>query len=250
MYLFIEKTSLPVVFPLCHNHVTGARDTPLSKPGGRLDCHARAVIDCGENMAHRESTNDKERPGEDTGLEVLKPRKKVGLVVVLTGPGKGKTTSALGMALRAAGHGMRVAIIHFVKGDKYAGEQDAVKRLGPNVELYLTGKGFCGIQGNTLPDEEHRANAQAALELAAEKITSGLYDMVVLDEINNALKLKLADLPQVLRLIDVKPPDMHLILTGRDAHEEVIARAHTVSEVREIKHAYRQDIEPQMGVDY
>jgi cob(I)alamin adenosyltransferase len=183
-------------------------------------------------------------------LQVLEPKVKVGLVVVITGYGKGKTTSALGMALRAAGHGMRVCIIHFMKGDMYSGEIDGIKRLAPNVELHLTGKGFCGIMGNPYPFAEHRANAQDAIKLAREKMLSGGFDILILDEINNALHLKLLDLQQVLDLIDLKPPLTHLILTGRDAHPEVIARAHTVSEVREIKHAYRQGIEPQKGIDY
>lgn len=187
---------------------------------------------------------------EEGKLQYLEPKKRVGLVVVLTGNGKGKTTSALGMAVRAAGHGMKVCIIHFMKGDMYAGELDGIKKLGPDVELHLMGKGFCGIQGNPYPHEEHRANAQEAVQLAREKISSGKYGVVILDEINNALTLRLVDLPQVLDLIDMKPPLMHLILTGRDAHPDVVARAHTVTEMKEIKHAYRQDIESQKGIDY
>jgi cob(I)alamin adenosyltransferase len=183
-------------------------------------------------------------------LQMLEPKKKVGLIVVLTGKGKGKTTSALGMALRAAGHGMKVCIIHFMKGDMYAGELDGIKMLGPNVEVHLMGKGFCGIQGNPYPYKEHRANAQDAIKLARDKISSEAFDMVILDEVNNALHLKLVDLPQVMDLIDIKPPLMHLILTGRDAHPEIIERADTVSEVREIKHAFRKDIEPQKGIDF
>jgi cob(I)alamin adenosyltransferase len=183
-------------------------------------------------------------------LQMLEPKKKVGLIVVLTGKGKGKTTSALGMALRAAGHGMKVCIIHFMKGDMYAGELDGIKMLGPNVEVHLMGKGFCGIQGNPYPYKEHRANAQDAIKLARDKISSEAFDMVILDEVNNALHLKLVDLPQVMDLIDIKPPLMHLILTGRDAHPDIIERADTVSEVREIKHAFRKDIEPQKGIDF
>ncbi len=187
---------------------------------------------------------------EEGSLRKLEPKKKVGLVVVITGHGKGKTTSALGMALRAVGHGMKVCIIHFMKGDMYSGEIDGVKKLAPDIELHLTGKGFCGIYGNPYPYEEHRANAQEAIKLAKEKMLSGNYDILILDEINNSLNLKLVDLPQVLDLIENKPPLMHLILTGRDAHPEVIERAHTVSEIKEIKHAYRQKIEPQEGIDY
>lgn len=187
-----------------------------------------------------------------TPLELQKqePRERMGLVVVITGNGKGKTTSALGMVLRAVGHGMRVCLIQFMKGDMYSGEIDAIPRLAPLVEHHMTGKGFCGIRGNPYPFAEHRANAQDAIALAREKIVSGEFDMVVLDEINNALKLKLVDLPQVLELLDVRPHLLHLVLTGRDAHPDVMERAHTVSEVREVKHAYRQGIEPQPGVDY
>jgi cob(I)alamin adenosyltransferase len=187
---------------------------------------------------------------EEEKLTRLEPKKKVGLIVVITGHGKGKTTSALGMALRAVGHNMKVCVIHFMKGDMYSGEIDGVKRLAPNVELHLTGKGFCGIYGNPYPYEDHRANAQEAIKLAKEKLLSGNFDILILDEINNALKLNLVDLSQVLDLIENKPLLMHLILTGRDAHPEVIKRAHTVSEIKEIKHAYRQKIEPQKGIDY
>lgn len=180
----------------------------------------------------------------------LEPKQKQGLIVVITGNGKGKTTSALGMALRACGHGMKVCIIQFMKGDLYAGEWDGVKLLGGQVELHSTGKGFCGIQGNPYPKSEHRANAQDAIELSLEKTTSGNFDMVILDEINNALKLQLVDLEQVLEILEQKPPFVHLVLTGRDAHPLVIEKADTVSEVVELKHAYRKEIEPQPGVDY
>lgn len=187
---------------------------------------------------------------EEIKLQMFEPKEKIGLVVVITGHGKGKTTAALGIALRAVGHDMKVCIIEFMKGDMYSGEIDGIKRLSPNIEFHLTGKGFCGIMGNPYPFKEHRANAQNAINLSKEKMLSGNYDILILDEINNSLKLKLIDLPQVLDLIDNKPRLMHLVMTGRDAHPEVIARAHTVTEMREIKHAYRQGIEPQKGIDY
>ena len=187
---------------------------------------------------------------DEINLKILEPKEKVGLIVVITGEGKGKTTSALGIALRAVGYGMKVCIIEFIKGDMYSGEIDGIKRLSPNVELHLTGKGFCGIEGNPYPYKEHRANAQDALKLAKEKMLSKKFDILILDEINNALQLKLVDLPQVLELIENKPLLMHLILTGRDAPPEVIKRAHTVTEMKEIKHAFRQGIEPQKGIDY
>ena len=180
----------------------------------------------------------------------FEPEKKQGLVVVITGHGKGKTTSALGMVLRAVGHGLKVGIIQFMKGDMYAGEWDGLKRLGDDVELFSTGKGFCGILGNPYSREEHRENAQYAISLAKEKIEQQAYDLLILDEINNARQLKLVDTEQVIELLNMRPEMMHMVLTGRDAHPDIIERADTVSEVNEIKHAYRQDIEPQPGIDY
>lgn len=183
-------------------------------------------------------------------VDRLQPKQPRGLVVVITGNGKGKTTSAMGMVLRACGHGLRSCIIQFMKGDLYSGEWDGVALLGGLVELHATGKGFCGIRGNPYPREEHRANAQAAMVLAREKMLSGAFDLVILDEINNAVKLRLVDLEQLLQLLEARPEKLHLVLTGRNAAPEVVARADTVSEVTEIKHAYRQQIEPQPGIDY
>ena len=183
-------------------------------------------------------------------IDRLVPKERKGLIVVITGNGKGKSTSAFGIALRAWGHGMKVCIIQFMKGDIYTGEWDAIKRMGSDIELHVTGKGFCGILGNPYPWEEHRANAQDAIDLVHEKMASGKFDMMILDELNNSLKLELVDLDQVLSIIGSKPPLMHLVITGRDARPEVVELADTVSEVREIKHAYRKGIDPQPGVDF
>src|SRR4030043_2433005 len=131
----------------------------------------------------------------------LTPQERKGLVVVITGHGKGKTTAALGIAVRACGHNMKVCIIQFMKGDLYAGEWDGVKKMGCQVELISTGKGFCGIQGNPYPYKEHRENAQEAIRLAHQKMESGQFDILILDEINNALSLRLVDLEQVLEVI-------------------------------------------------
>ncbi len=183
-------------------------------------------------------------------MTTLMPKKRVGLVVVLTGYGKGKTSSSLGMVLRACGHGMKVCVVQFMKGDLFTGEWEGIKKLDCNVELVATGMGFCGIQGNPYSHAQHREAAQRALELAKERIASGAYDLIVLDEINNAVHLNLVDLEQALELVRSKPPLLHLILTGRDATPEIISLADTVSEVKEIAHAYRKDIEPQPGIDF
>ena len=107
-----------------------------------------------------------EQPGEGTvKVDRLSPERPQGLVVVITGNGKGKTTSAMGMVLRASGHDLRSCIVQFMKGDLYSGEWDGVRRLGELVELHATGKGFCGIRGNPYRRGEHRANAQDAGDL-------------------------------------------------------------------------------------
>ena len=173
-----------------------------------------------------------------------------GLVLVFTGNGMGKTTAALGVALRACGHNLNVCIIQFIKGDMYSGEVDGVRRLAPNVEIYVMGLGFCGIPGDTRPFSEHRDAAQAGLKLAEQMVLSKAFQVVILDEINNALSLGLVDMDQVLQLIDLKPPSLHLVLTGRDAPQALIDRADTVTEMREIKHAFRRGIGLQRGIDY
>jgi len=186
----------------------------------------------------------------DILVKKLEPKKKQGLVVILTGNGKGKTTSALGMALRGCGHNLRTTVVQFMKGDLYSGEWDGVTFLAPLVKLYHTGKGFCGIEGNPFPHSEHRKNAQEAILLVESILAKNDCDTLILDEINNALQLNLVDLQQVKDILGKRPPSMHMILTGRDAHPELIALADTASEVREIKHAYRKKIEPQPGIDY
>jgi cob(I)alamin adenosyltransferase len=183
-------------------------------------------------------------------LKLLEPTEKAGLIVVITGDGKGKTTAALGIALRAAGYDMKVCIIQFMKGTMYSGEIDGIKRLAPDIELHVTGKGFYKTTKDPSMYKTHRSKAQDAIMLANEKMRSGKYDILILDEINNALTMKLVDLPQIMDMIDNKPPLMHLVLTGRDVSPEIIKRAHIVTEMKEIKHAYQQGIKPQKGIDY
>jgi cob(I)alamin adenosyltransferase len=176
--------------------------------------------------------------------------KRTGLILVHTGNGKGKTTAALGTALRACGYGHKVLMVQFVKGPWTSGEQLAAPRLAPEFELVKTGKGFFKIMGDRLPEEEHKEAARLGLEFAREKILSGAYDLVILDEINNAVADGLLPVEPILDLLDAKPPTTHLILTGRNAHPEVVRRAHLVTEMVEVKHPFKEGLLAQKGIDF
>ncbi len=173
-----------------------------------------------------------------------------GLVIVYTGSGKGKTTAALGMALRALGHGFKVAMIQFIKGSWYYGELKSSSKLEPDFELVAAGKGFVGIIDDNKPIEDHVKAAREALQISKEKITSGNYDIIILDEINYAVNLKLISVDNVLELIKLKPKKTTLVLTGNHASEKVIESADLVTEMKEIKHPYRQGRKAKRGIDF
>lgn len=181
--------------------------------------------------------------------------KRKGLTIVYTGDAKGKTSAALGAAMRALGHGWKVLMIQFFKGDwpVVYGELELAKRLYPQFEVLQLGRGFVKIMGDKKPFEEHVEAAQAAMKLTRERVFSGQYDVVILDEINYALgymDFKLVELADVLDLIKTKPPELHLILTGRNAHPQVIELADLVTEMKEIKHPMKKGIPAQQGIDY
>src|SRR5258706_2501185 len=136
-----------------------------------------------------------------------------GLVIVNTGNGKGKTTAALGTALRACGYGLKVVMIQFIKGPWKTGEQISAARLAPEFELIKAGKGFYKIMGDRIPEEIHLKAAAEGFALAEEKVLSRTYDLDILDEINNAVSDGLLTIDQVLSLVDRKPPELHPILT-------------------------------------
>jgi cob(I)alamin adenosyltransferase len=172
---------------------------------------------------------------------------KKGLIHVYTGLGKGKTTAALGQALRAAGQGLKVYIVQFMKGWPYYGELGTVDKPS-NVTIKQFGRPDYVNKRN--PDPVDIRLAEKALAHSRELIMGGEYDLVILDEINVALEWKLIQLPDVLQLLDEKPDDVELILTGRYAHPEVIARADLVTEMREIKHPYQKGLISRRGIDY
>jgi len=173
-----------------------------------------------------------------------------GLVIVYTGNGKGKTTAALGLCIRAIGYDEKICIIQFIKGSWKYGELDGIKRLSPNVELYQKGMGFVGIIDDKLDRSEHIRAAKEAVDFAREKIHSGKYDVVILDEINVAVGLDLIKVEEALELIKGKPPLLDLVLTGRNAKQEIIDIADLVTEMREIKHPYQKGIMAQQGIDF
>jgi len=173
-----------------------------------------------------------------------------GLVIVYTGGGKGKTSAALGLVLRAVGYNHKVCMIQFVKGSWHYGELDSAKRLAPEFELITAGKGFVGILDDKSPREDHEKAANDTLEISKEKIMSGNFDVVILDEINYALQLKLLNLDDVVDLIKSKPTELDLVLTGNHAEEKVIELADLVTEMKEIKHPFKSGIKAKKGIDF
>ncbi len=172
-----------------------------------------------------------------------------GLILINTGPGKGKTTAALGTALRAVGNGMRVLVLQFLKGSWHYGELDAVATFGQNFQMKQMGRGFVKVGGAETDPEDIRL-VEAAWVEAREAIESGEWEMVVLDEINYAISYGMLDPAQVAEALRNKPEMVHVILTGRNAHPLLVELADTVTEMREVKHAYQKGILAQRGIEY
>ena len=172
-----------------------------------------------------------------------------GLILINTGPGKGKTTAAMGTALRAVGNGMRVLMIQFLKGSWHYGELDAVKAFGDNFVLKQMGRGFVKVGGAETDPEDVRL-VEAAWAEARDAIYSGDWDMVVLDEINYAIGYGMLDPAIVAEALRQRPEMVHVILTGRNAHPLLVELADTVTEMREMKHAYQKGILAQRGIEY
>ena len=171
-----------------------------------------------------------------------------GLVFVFTGDGKGKTTAAIGQALRTIGHGHKVLIIQFMKGKKYGEVLAAEKYLDGRLKTVQ-----CGLDSFVMKDNPAPVDIELArqgLTLARQALTSGEYQMIILDEINVALDFKLIPLEDVLEMIRTKPAATDLVLTGRYAPAEVIALADTVSEIGELQHHYAQGIKERAGIEF
>ena len=176
-----------------------------------------------------------------------KPLTTRGLVIVITGNGKGKTTSAFGQALRAIGQGYKVLVVQFMKGRKY-GEFIAAEKYLPGLTIKRFGLDSFVMRNN--PAAVDIELARNGFEFTKKAIDGGKYNMIILDEINVAVDFKLIDLKQVTEMIKNKPPTLDLILTGRYAAKEIIRLADTVSEVKEIKHHYAAGIKDRPGIEY
>jgi len=172
-----------------------------------------------------------------------------GLIIVNTGPGKGKTTAAMGTALRAVGQGMKVLMLQFLKGSWHYGELDAVKVFGDNFIMKQMGRGFVKV-GGAEPDPEDVKMVEEAWNESRQAILSGKWDLVVLDEINYAISYGMLDPAKVVDALKQKPEMVHVILTGRNAHPTIVELADTVTEMRQVKHAYEKGVEAQRGIEY
>ena len=196
------------------------------------------------------------------------------MILVFTGNGKGKTTAALGQALRSVGEGKTVLMVQFIKGPWKSGEdmllensqfsksapsadsgampaEGHVVGLQPNFQIRKTGIGFVGILGDTHTLEEHRKAAEGGFALAKKEVESGKWNMVILDEINNAVQLNLISKEKVLELVSISAQKLeHFILTGRDAPQEFIDIADIVTEMRDVKHVFEKGIRAKRGLEY
>lgn len=181
-------------------------------------------------------------PGEKTYMKL-----EHGYIQVYTGDCKGKTTAALGLALRAAGREMMVCMVQFMKGGGPYGEHLAAERLAPYLTIIRTGREGWVDKNNPHPEDVRLA--REALVTAREALTGGRYDIVILDEINGAVSFGLISVDDVLELMRLKPPCVELVLTGRNAHEKVIEAADLVTEMREIKHYYKAGVPARIGIE-
>ena len=177
------------------------------------------------------------------------PDERKGLIIVNTGTGKGKTTAAMGTALRAVGNGMKVLMLQFLKGSWHYGELDAVEAFSGKWVMKQMGRGFVKVGGAETDPEDVRLVEEAWSE-AAKAIQSGQWDLVILDEINYAISYNMLDPAKVVAALKSKPEQVHVILTGRNAHPSIVELADTVTEMKQVKHAYEKGVLAQRGIEY
>jgi len=173
--------------------------------------------------------------------------KTKGLVAVFTGNGKGKTTSSLGLAFRALGHGQKVCIIQFIKGSWKYGELEAAKHFSELLDFHVMGRGFTWKSDDL---EKDKAVAREAWNFAKKVIADNEYAMVILDELTYLPHYKIIDEQEILAVLENKPEEQHVVVTGRYASDELIALADLVTEMKEVKHPYKKGIKAQKGFEF
>lgn len=189
-------------------------------------------------MAKRKAVQDAEVAGKQA---------EKGLLIVHTGPGKGKSTAAFGLALRMLGYGRKVGIVQFIKGAWHSGEKDALATFGDRVEWHTMGEGFTW---ETQDKERDIAAARRAWAKAVKLMGDPEMSLVVLDELNIALRYDYLDLDEVVAALKSRRPNLHVVVTGRNAKPELIAAADLVTEMRLVKHPFRQGIKGQLGIEF
>lgn len=194
------------------------------------------------NQRHKKRM-ERQKEVVDKGIE--KAQQERGIIIVHTGNGKGKSSSAFGMVARALGHGMKVGVVQFIKGAFSTGEETFFRRF-PEVDYNVMGEGYTW---NTQDRERDIATARRAWEKAITMLQDSSYDLVILDEMNIVLKMKYVPLDEVVEVLLARPTMQHVVLTGRGAPQGLIDIADTVTEMREIKHAYKAGIMAQKGVE-
>ena len=191
---------------------------------------------------------DKMRKKKEVRTRMLATKtEEKGLLIVHTGKGKGKSTAAFGMVFRAIGHGFKVGVVQFVKGAWGTGERDVLENFPELVTIRAMGEGFTW---DTQDRQRDLAAARAAWEMAKEMIADPAYKMVLLDELNIVLRYDYLPLDEVLEALKNKPRDTHVIVTGRNAKEELIEIADLVTEMTEIKHPFRSGVKAQAGIEF
>jgi cob(I)alamin adenosyltransferase len=201
-------------------------------------------MDLDENELHRERMI---RQKEAFEARKARATQEKGLIIVHTGAGKGKTTAALGLAFRALGQGMKVGIVQFIKGAIPTGEAALAARLAPALEMHTLGDGFTW---NTQDREKDTASARKAWEVAVSLLRDPSFDLVILDELNVVLRHGYLPLDEVLDELRHKRPMLHVVVTGRNARDELVDLADLVTEMKLVKHPYRAGVKAQKGVEF
>ena len=190
---------------------------------------------------------DMQRIKEEVDKKMKAAQRDAGLIIVVTGDGKGKSSSAFGMVVRALGHGMRVGVVQFIKGAIRTGEAKFFRRFPGEVEFHATGEGYTWV---TQDRERDIRNAEAGWTHARRMLADPDLGLVVLDELNIVLKYQYLDVQEVLLALRDRPSMQHVVITGRDASPEIIEAGDTVTEMKLVKHAFHQGIRAQKGVEW